>query len=78
MTLNHINKNDDINIWQQGWKSAKDLGLEELNVPIGGSFVTEINRAHIQLSNDKDSMVWVYNEVGEEYSLNLGYRKSFK
>ena len=40
--------------------------------------MTKLNRAHIQLSNDKDSMVWLYNEEGEEYSVKLGYKKAFK
>ena len=65
-------------MWKKGWKSVEDLGLEEVNVPIWRSFVTEINRYHIQLSNDKDSMVWVYNEAGEEYSVKLGYMKAFE
>eukprot|EP00253_Pinus_taeda_P015318 PITA_15318 len=71
-TLNQVEKVGQSNIWGQAWKSAEDLGLNIRWHHEWSSFVNELHRSHVRISNENDNLIWAHGKTGG-YSPKEGY-----
>jgi hypothetical protein len=64
-------------LWRQGWKSPRDLGLEDDYARFWEIYASELHKGHIRLSDQTDKLIWSYNKQGGYYTVKLGYQVLF-
>lgn len=54
--------------------SVKYLGLNEDFIPTWNTFIGELERARVRLTQDQDSLIWSFDEAGGDFIAKLGYK----
>ena len=71
-TLNHLAVPRPAEPWIQIWRRANSLGLGEREIGYVENYIRELDRAHIILSEQEDSLVWDV-DPGGAYTPKAGY-----
>lgn len=70
--LAHIANPTNTTLWSQGWRAAKDLGLEEGFHETRGTFLNALSKGQICLTEGEDKLVQGTSPFGT-YTPNLDY-----
>ena len=71
-TLNHLADPRPAEPWVQSWRRANSLGLRARETVYVETYIRELVRAHIILSDQVDSLVWEA-APGGDYTAKAGY-----
>jgi hypothetical protein len=71
-SLHQIAEPKETTIWHQAWKSAEQVGLEEVQNVSWSNYIQALKSSHIKITKRDDELVWQSAPHGV-YTLQLGY-----